>query len=425
MGRSILHPVASARWLALGAWAAALGCVPPASAPTGDPCTDLSARCGAAWAEWCRSECVPEAARAPCAANEACLLCAEGSDGEPYYLGLPSELTYLWTYDMGTDAMDGRAVSPPTGAAFDDGASEWPRIASRSGAWRAFEPYAVEPGDPSGYCEPGPSQFLTRNVSVRDGELVLAAQRIADAAYCDYPLCPPGPYPACGAAPSACEYGETPETTGSGDAAQVDRVDATGAPITYGFGRFRSIHAAGSEAGPTSPGFNYAFFAQSNAYCVDGEENTLSNTGEIDIEISSGTGSIWEAGAYCDERDMCFQLVNWVSSGQGVQHGVERRMTSAFRFRTPELAARFHTWGWDWSEDAVRYTYDSDPDDCDEHAGGCSRENGSIVICEHRRFVPARPGALHLQLWNARWAGDAAEGTRSEMLVRRVWHEPR
>ena len=186
------------------------------------------------------------------------------------------------------------------------------------------------------------------------------------------------------------------------------------------------MHAAGTDAVGPSPGFNYAFFLQSNAYCVAGRANPESNTGEIDIEISSGTGSIFEAGPYCTERDMCFQLVNWVSSSQGLANAApERRETSGFRFREPALAGNLHTWGFDWAPDDVRFTYDSDPSDCDEHAGSCAPDRASVAICRHTSFVPRRPAELHLQLWNAFWAGLAPGGRVANMRVAHVWHEPR
>lgn len=400
--------------------ALASGCAPSGAVVPGDRCAAMRARCGDDWAAWCESECVPSEARTTaCDANEACLLCAEDASG-PILFGLPSDLVYLWTSELGDEVADPTPITTPSGTVFDDGAAAWQAAATRTGSWQPYEPYAVAPGDPAGFCEPGPSQFLARNVSAPGGRLVMSAQRATDASFCDETECIAGPYPSCGVAPAdACQYGEPPEPRGTGDGAQLDR-----GTLTYGFGRYRSIHAAGTESAPPSAGFDYAFFAQSNAYCLDGHENPASNTGEIDVEITSGTGSIWQGGPFCDERDMCVQLVNWVSSSQGVTDGVERRATSAFRFRSPDRAAQPHTWGWDWSPEAVRFTCDADPSDCDEHAGACERGRGSVVMCEHRRFVPQRPATLHLQLWSAWWAGGAPEGTHTEMRVDRVWHEP-
>ena len=78
-------------------------------APTGPLCAEMAARCGgidaANWQAWCDSECVPEHARTVrCAANAACLLCdAPRDDGQSILFGLPSDLEYLWTYDMGSE----------------------------------------------------------------------------------------------------------------------------------------------------------------------------------------------------------------------------------------------------------------------------------------------------------------------------------
>lgn len=400
--------------------------------PSGPICIRLAERCGAGdpdgWMAWCESDCVTEHARTtPCEANDVCVLCDEPrSDGQTIHFGLPSDLEYLWTYTMGDERVDPRPIEPPTGGAFDD--TTWTLDGDRVGAWAPLQPYDVEPLSGEGYCEPGPNQFLSSNVTAEGDRVVLSAVRTSDAAYCDYPNCSVGPYTECGAVPATfCPYGDAPEMRGVGTSAQLDRaLGAGGEPATYGYGRYRSIHATGTDSTPPTPGVVYAFFAQSNAYCVGGAANPLSNTEEIDIEISSGTGSIYGAGAFCTEGDMCFQLVNWVSSEQGIppRTGSERRETSAFRFRDPAIARDPHTWGWDWSADGIRYTYDSDPYDCDEAAGECPVERGSLVMCHHARYIPHRPSALHLQLWNARWAGDAPEGTRAEMPIERVWHVP-
>ncbi len=355
------------------------------------------------------------------------MLCdAPRTDGQTIHFGLPSDLEYLWTYTMGDERVDPRPPVPPTGGAFDD--TTWVLEGGAVGAWAPLQPYDVTPLSGEGYCEPGPNQFLSSNVRAETDRVILSAVRTRDAVYCDYPDCHVGPYTECGA-PSAteCPYGDAPEVRGVGTAAQLDRAPGpSGEFATYGYGHYRSIHAAGSASTPPAPGVVYAFFVQSNAYCVDGAPNPLSNTEEIDIEISSGTGSIFGAGAFCNEGDMCFQLVNWVSSEQGIPPatGSERRETSAFRFRDPGRAREPHTWGFDWSAEEIRFTYDADPHDCDEAAGACPIDRGSLVMCHHGRYIPHRPSAMHLQLWNARWAGDAPEGTRAEMSIERVWHAP-
>ncbi len=406
------------------------GCL-PASGDV-DLCAEMADRCGAgdarSWGEWCNSECIPTFARTHrCAANDVCLLCDEPrGDGQATEFGLPNEFEFLWTMVRGTDpGPDPVPPHDPTGHPFDDQSGTWSTSPTGVGSWRIYQPYDVMPFEPRGFCEPGPSQFLSSNVHPGGDAVVLSAERAPDALYCPFPSCPSGPYPDCGATiDSACEYHDTPETSGSGTSAQLDRMEG-GALATYGYGHYRSIQSAGTDAAPPAAGFSYAMFVQSNEYCVDGVPNPGTNTGEIDIEISSGVGYIDEAGTFCDETQMCFELVTWTSSPQGLaMRNMERRETTGFRFRDRATAGQRHTWGWDWAPDDVRFTYDADPSDCDEHGGACPPEHASIAICEHTHFVPNRPAPMHLQLWSARWAGVPPEGTQAEMRFERVWHQP-
>lgn len=416
----------------------AAACAP---APQSALCVSMGQRCGgqnpAQWQAWCESDCVPEYARTvPCDQNDACVLCDRArTDQQTTYFGLPNdELEYMWTLIDAPDEPHHPATEPaPTGTAFHDGPDSFQEHDDQLGSWLALQPYGpLELGEPMGFCEPGPNQFVRSNASDTGHEMVLRAQLMPPeyfpAMYCDYPDCPWGPYQDCGG-PSLgqCQYGDEPEMSGIGSAAQVDRLAPDGSAPSYGYGRFRAVLRAsdGAGAGP-QPGAVYAFFSQSNEYCANGTPNLDTNTSELDVEISSGPGRTPERDN-CDESQMCLQLSTWVSSVQGIANGargVERHEVSGFRFREMAVSGNYHTYGWDWREDEVRFTYDSNPDDCDEAGGECSDLQGSIAICRHVRFVPRRPSPMHVQLWNARWAGHPAPGTRTAMSIRDVWHEP-
>ncbi len=401
-------------------------------------CASMARRCGgenqAAWEQWCMSSCVPEHARTvPCMENDICLLCdAPRDDGMTSYFGVPNEVEYLWTQlDLQEEPTHPSVEPAPTGGAFDD--QDWAqRDEDHFGAWQSHQPYDVVLGQPSGFCEPGPNQFVHRNVAGSSDAITLRGERMPeeffDEMYCDYPNCPWGPYDECGAARvGACQYGDAPEMSGVGSGSQVDRVDASGEMPTYGYGRTRAILRAGDDTTGPQPGFVYAFFSQSNAYCsAANEPNLETNTAEIDVELSSGPGRA-EAEIFCDPSQMCFQVSTWVSSTQGIgpsTRGIQRHQVSGFRFRDAATAGQYRTYGWDWRPDRVRFTYDADPRDCDEATGACPPTRASIAICEHLRFVPRRPQPMHLQVWNARWAGRAPPGTRAAMSINRLWHTP-
>jgi len=377
---------------------------------------------------------VPEEARMPCSANDLCLLCA--ADGDTF--GLPMELQYMWTQTLPHGELDSMfpASEPvPTGAAFDD--REWPASVDEGahiGSWSVLQPIDAQLGDPRAFfCEPGPNLYLRGNVRVDARGFVMSARRMPAELVdlvCPDPFCPSGPYAACDATSApTCPYGEAPEHHGYGDASQLDRVLAVGASeqATYGYGRYRIIlSASGPTVNTPVSGTVYAFFSQSNAYCDAAAPNVETNTAEIDVEISSSTDGTSGERDYCAAGQMCFIVSTWSSSTQGLPYGtgVARHETSAFRYRDRETAAASRTYGYDWREGSVRFTYDVDPDDCDEAAGSCPAERGSIAICEHRRFVPRRPSPIHLQVWPAWWAGIAPPGTVSEMTVHHVWHTP-
>lgn len=408
-----------------------------------DLCTHMAARCGGAnadnWEGWCRSDCVPEAARhVPCLANDACLLCdpLDPDAGPPpddviRVFGLPaSEIEYLWTQRTNTDEPV-TAATPPTGTAFDDTA--WPASADAQhfGAWRALEPVHAQIGDPSAFfCEPGPSLFTAANVRESTDGVILAAERLPAShpeLACPAPFCASGPYDACDTtSPSLCPYGDAPESHGFGSASELDRVASDGTIASYGYGHYRAVlRAGGPSAGPAS-GTVYAFFSQSSEPCESGAPNLTSNTAEIDVELSSSTDGTSGSRGYCNQDQMCFIVSTWTSSSQGLPSGTgrERHEWSAFRYRDRARAGAFHTYGYDWSERVVRFTYDANPDDCDEAANGCAQAQASVAICEHTHYVPRRASPLHFQVWNAWWAGSAPAGTPSEMTLRRVWHQP-
>ncbi len=417
--------------LTLGLSVALLGCPNPTS--TGSLCASMASRCGgedsAAWETWCESECVPEfASHTACAANDVCLLCDEAdATGRVTHFGLPgNDLEYLWTVaDDEVEPTYPADLPTPTGGAFDDRSDSWQRDADTVGAWSLLEPYAVEFGEPTGFCEPGPNQYLSSNITAFPDSVQLAAQRLgpADVAQtCSYDRCPAGPYPACGSSfETECPYGDASEDGGMGSAAQLDRGPA-GALATYGFGRYR-VEERPSGSVDSQSGFVYAFFTQGNLYCEGASANTSTNTGEIDVEISRGYGRVL-GREFCDENELCVQLVNWASSTQGIPEGRDRHEVSAFRFRDLEVGRSPRTFGFDWSSEDIRFVYDPTPSDCDERAGDCSTVDAPVAICRHTRFVPQRPSELHVQLWGAHWAGPGTPGTRAEMTVQRVWHEP-
>lgn len=398
-------------------------------------CDDLRDRCGgldaANWYAWCQSECVPEHARTvPCGANAECVLCdAPRADANTTLFALPTdELEYLWTLtDRPREPLHPDTEPAPTGGGFVDDLRSLSGEGT-VGAWRAYAPYAdPDPLTAGGFCEPGPNRFLDTNVLATAGALVLRAEHMPEqvgAPYCLGGRCGVGPYPACDAPTSACQYREDADALGLGTGSQADRVGPGGEESTLGYGRFRAVLAASGDAVPPASGFVYAFFTQGNRACVDGAPNVETNTSELDVEISSGLG---DAGGerFCVSGEMCLQVSTWVSSDQGIASGgVLRHQVSGFRFRTPELAGRYRTYGWDWQENDVRFVYDADPHDCDESTGTCDAQRGALAICRHTRFIPRRPAPLHLQLWNAWWAGDSPRGTEAIMSVERVWHTP-
>ena len=399
--------------------------------PTTDMCDQMASRCGgsdaANWARWCRGECVPEYARSvPCDANASCGLCdAPAADGSVSIFGLPPELEYLWTLtDEPAESAHPPTEPAPTGTAFVDGPETW--AGNRMGSWEPYEPFpALHPLSRTGFCEPGPNRYIADNLVGTEGALVLRADRMIDspeAPYCPGGRCPSGPYAECGAPAPGCQYGEAPEEMGLGSGAQATR--GPGRP-TYGYGTYRAVLKPAGDTVAPQPGFVYAFFTQDNTPCVGGEPDLEANTSEVDIEISSGPGDN-DRYRFCNTNETCLQTTTWASSSQGIPRyqGVDRHQVSGFRFRDPSAANQFRTYGWNWEQDQVDFVYDSNPRDCDESTGACGPTNGSLAICRHVRFVPRRPSPLHLQLWNAWWAGDTARGTRAEMSVERLWHEP-
>jgi hypothetical protein len=351
------------------------------------------------------------------------MLCAE-DDGSahPRLFAFPAdEIEFLFSTPLGNELPVETPKAPATGTSFDETASQFG--VAPMGDWY---PYASSDGPLSEavFCEPGPNAFRADRVSVENGQLVLSAERWpAEIATrrCNDPFCQSGPYVACEERPSACQYGDVPEPGGYGAGSQVTR-DAT-----YGFGAYRAImRGGGVQAGrevDAQSGFVYAFYSQSSEPCVDGSPNPVSNTSEIDVELSSANEGSAQGGPYCGPSEMCFIVSTWTSSTQGLPFGVgqDRHRVSGFRFRDRSSAARFHTYGYNWRSQDVRFTFDVNPDDCDERDPTCTR--GSRVLCEHRDFIPQRPSPLHFQLWNAWWAGPADAGDVSAMTVRRVWHQ--
>lgn len=422
----------------------ALACSPARLHPSA-LCAEMSLRCGGGhpenWEDWCNSDCVPDVAReVRCAANDECLLCAPddpeaGLEGETIEVfGFPSDdIEFLWTQLLPRDAVESvhPATEPaPTGDAFDD--RTWDASAEGVGSWRALQPVDAGLGDPDAYfCEPGPNLYLRSNVSggsaLEMHALSLPSENAALA--CPAPFCASGPYAACDSVePRLCPYGDEPELVGYGTSSQVDRMLAPGSSeeASYGYGRYRAtFRAGGPTTGPVS-GTVYAFFSQSNVPCADGAPNDQTNTAEIDIELSASDEASSGGLPFCDASQMCFIVSTWTSSYQGLPRGVggERHQVSGFRFRDRETAGELRTYGYDWREHDVRFTYDVAPGDCDEAAGGCDAAHGSVAICEHTHFVPRRPSPLHFQLWNSWWGGDNAPGTPSEMTVTEVWHVP-
>lgn len=428
------------RALAILLVAASVGCAP--AAEPDDLCARMAARCGGAfpgnWVSWCRSECVPEAARTiPCDLNEQCVLCdAARDDDNILYFGLPvDELEYMWTLtDTPREPIHPPTEPAPTGGAFLDSERSW-NGEGHVGSWQAYDPFPrLHPFAPEGFCEPGPNRYTSDNVVGTTGAMVLRAERFADDAtvldgltppYCPDGRCLSGPYASCDMPPTGCQYREVPDSAGLGSSAQADRVDSTGAQPTYGYGHYRAtFKAAGDTVGP-QPGFVYAFFTQGNDACEGAAPNFETNTSELDIEVSSTEG---EAGGmpFCTRDQTCLQVSTWVSSTQGIANyaGVLRHQVSGFRFRDRSTAAEYRTFGFDWQPEDVRFTYDRDPHDCDEQSGTCAVPESSLAICQHLRFVPRRPAPMHFQLWNAWWAGNVPRGTHAEMSVERVWHEP-
>ena len=393
-------------------------------------CLELAERCGGAhrqnWLDWCGSECLPASALEPCEENAACMLCApdEGLEHARLFAFPADELEFLFSTPLGEPASVGAANAPATGGSFDDHEGWMPSPGTR-GPWR---PYATSEGplEEAVFCEPGPNAFRADLVSIQDGALVLSAERWpAEIATrrCNDPFCESGPYAACGAPTSACQYGDVPERVGYGTASQLTR------EATYGFGSYRAILRAGGtlQGRPVDAqsGMVYAFFSQSSEPCSEGVPNPVSNTAEIDVELTSANDGTAQGGPYCGPTEMCFIVSTWTSSTQGLPNGSgqDRHRVSGFRFRDRRTASQFRTYGYDWRSQDVRFTYDASPDDCDERDPSCTR--GSRVLCEHRDFIPQRPSPLLLQLWNAWWAGPADEGDVAAMTVRRVWHQAR
>lgn len=425
------------------------GCSNGPAPPVGTAvCTAMASRCGGAhpenWLEWCNGGCVPESARTiPCPENDECLLCAiDAADGGTggstiEYFGLPSELEYLWTQLLPHGAVESEyppTQPQPTGTAFIDRGDGWRASSDGTdvGSWQILQPIDAEIGDPMPiFCEPGPNLYLRANVSGGDRVSMRATSLPADHSdlACPSPFCRSGPYPACGdPSTSICPYGDEAEYDGYGSASQIDRMTAPGstAEATYGYGRYRSIFSAGGPSTGAVSGTVYAFFSQSNEPCVDGAPDTQTNTAEIDIELSGSTDGTSGALPYCDATEMCFILSTWTSSGQGLPYGVasERHQVSGFRYYDRSTSEQLRTYGYDWRETEVRFTYDSDPNDCDEALRGCAPAAASVAICEHTHFIPRRPSPVHFQLWNSWWGGFSPPGTPSEMTITSVWHHP-
>ncbi len=399
----------------------------------------MASRCGGEhsenWLQWCRSECVPEYARqVPCADNSACVLCdAPQPDDHITHFGLPAEeVEFLWTQLLPRDAPESihPATEPaPTGGSFDDRVWE---PGARIGAWTPFQPYDASLDDVLPlFCEPGPSLYLARNLEPTGSSVVMNAVRLSEAQSvlrCPGNMCNSGPYVACDETPTTqCQYRDLPDAAGLGTASQMDRTLPTGEIATYGYGSYRAILAASSNAIEPRSGTVYAFFSQSNAPCVDGETNRETNTAEIDVEISSSSEGSSGGMPFCTEDELCFITSTWTSSTQGIGDfsGRDRHQVTGFRFRDRADAGRAHTFGYDWRERDVRFSYDPNPEDCDEASGECRVDRGSLAICEHTHFVPRRPSPLHFQLWPAWWAGENNPGEASAMTVWRVWHEAR
>jgi hypothetical protein len=410
------------------------GCAPYVSPVDGlspqeaEFCQGLAERCGGErWLRWCASECVPSEARRPCELNSECILCDEPrTDGQTELFALPNELEYLWTLTDEPGEPIHPAVEPAaSGTSFIDDLRQEPGEGA-VGPWQAYAPFpGRHPNAREGFCEPGPNRYVSDYVVGTNGAMVMRAQRfgaIPNAPACTGGRCAVGPYVSCAEPPTGCQYRDVPDEMGLGTSSQVDRL---GGDETYGFGRYRTILKAAGDGAPPVPGVVYAFFTQGNLPCVDGQPNDQTNTSELDVELSSGIGT---AGgrAFCKEGEMCIEVSTWVSSEQGLAYGTGgtlRHQVSAFRFSSPAQAAAYRTYGFDWRPDDVRFTYDSEPHDCDEAAGECARPAASLSMCRHLRFIPRRPAPLHFQLWNAWWAGRAEPGTLAEMSVEQVWFE--
>lgn len=393
-------------------------------------CVELAERCGGThrqnWLDWCGSECLPASALLPCEENASCMLCAEddGSEHARLFAFPADELEFLFSTPLGDALPPGPPKTPATGTSFDDRAA-WQAARDTLGPWSA---YATSSGplEDAVFCEPGPNAFRAERVVNENGALVLSAERWPSelaSRRCEEPFCQSGPYVACADRPSACQYGDIPEPGGYGTASQITR------EATYGFGAYRAVFRAGASNATASTdaqsGFVYAFYQQSSEPCVDGNANPESNTAEIDVELSSANDGSAQGGPYCGPTEMCFIVSTWTSSTQGLPFGAgeDRHRVSGFRFRDRASAARFHTYGYDWRSEDVRFTYNNRPDACDERDPACTQR--STVLCEHRDFIPQRPSPLHFQLWNAWWAGPADPGTQAAMTVREVWHQAR
>jgi beta-glucanase (GH16 family) len=180
-------------------------------------------------------------------------------------------------------------------------------------------------------------------------------------------------------------------------------VNASGVTEPYGFGAYRAVLRAS-----TSPGVVHAFYTQGNDACADAN----CNDSEVDVEIVRGDPRMNSGTCHYDPDAMYVLFTNWTAAGQGDRAGdPDRRETSVFRFDDPREATQFHTYGFDWDKGSVTY-----------FIGGANAVDAARAIALHTRYVPRRAAPVHLQVWNACWAGaPAGDGV---LEARRVLYEP-
>jgi hypothetical protein len=310
----------------------------------------------------------------------------------------------------------GRFAPPPatctttlaSGTSFVDKPGTWVRKGDAVGSWSIYEPIKVlknsaqacskanlnAAGAPAVFCEPGRNWFCGANVYGQGQTLLLVGERL-------WPAVEqlPGPYLPCSDSAPACQYRFAPQKDGTGSGSQVER-----GSLLYGFGSYRAIMRTNGN-----PGFVYAFYTQGNEPCADGVPNPDCNDSEIDVELQG-------------EADGGQLLVfsNWQSAIQGIgclgpadPQGFDRHAASIFRFVDKTAVLSHRTYGFDWESQQVTFFVDSTP--------GLS-EPTEVAVCRHKRYVPQRPAPLHLQTWNATFAGTPRPDTRGELTVLKVWH---